>query len=134
MAIALVPQIEEVVSFNRMAARPDSRAVAYEWFSENFEEGTVVGSEVRIRGLPRGIVYEPVTPIYRRSLREWRDRGVSVFLLVDDSRDVPARNVRARLEQERFRARLVPLRRFSGFARGGRGPELVAYRLGDTGP
>ena len=129
VAIALVPQASQVVSFDRMRAELDSRASAYVWFSENFEEGTTVGSEVLIRGLPSGITYERVEPIHERSLSEWRDRGVSVFLLLDDWQTAAVRDTRTRLEREKFLARLVPLRRFSGLTQGFQGPGLAAYRL-----
>ena len=84
VAIALVPQVNMVISWDRMQAQPDSRALAYLWFLENFEEGTVVGSEVFIRGLPRGITYDRVEPIHQRLLSDWGDQEVSVFLLSDD--------------------------------------------------
>ena len=73
------------------------------------------------------------TPL-RRSLSEWRDRGVSVFLLTDDWQAAPERDMRTRLERERFQARLVPLRRFLGLEKGFQGPGLAAYRLAPQGP
>ena len=129
VAIALFPQADESFRFSRMYAQPDARASAYVWLAENFEEGTVVGSEVFIRGLPNGITYDRVEPVHQRSLAEWRAQGVSLFLLSDDWQRLAEGDPKARGAREQFQARLVPLRRFEGWAKGLQGPGLTAYGL-----
>lgn len=134
VSIALWPEASEVVRFDRMYAKPDSRALAYVWISENFEEGTVVGSEAFIRGVPRGVTFDRTEPILLRSMSEWRDRGVRVFLLSDEHQQVAERDEKSLEMRERFKSQLLPLRRFSGYAEGFQGPELTAYRLAPQAP
>lgn len=129
VAIALVPQVNKVVSWNRLQAQPDSRALAYLWFSENLEEGTVVGSEAWIRARPRGVTYDRAEPILQWSMPQWRDRGVRVFLLSDEHQQVAERDKETHRKRERFKSRLLPLRRFPGSAEGFQGPGLTAYQL-----
>jgi hypothetical protein len=134
VAIALVPQVNDVISWNRLQAQPDSRALAYMWFLENFEEGTVVGSEAWIRGRPHGVTYDRAEPILLRSMPEWRDRRVRVFLLSDEQQQEAERDKKTRRKRERFKSRLQPLRRFPGSAEGFRGPGLTAYQLAPRPP
>ena len=134
VTMALFPQAREVVSWNRLQTQPDSRALAYMWFLESFEEGTVIGSEALIRGRPSGVTYDRAEPILLRSIPEWRDRGVRVFLLSDEQQQEAERDKKTRRKRERFKSRLQPLRKFPGSAEGFRGPGLTAYQLARRPP
>ena len=129
VAIAVLPTAQESVQFDRMRAKPDSRAAAYVWLNDNYPEGTTVASEAWIRGVPRGVEFERAEPAHEVTLEEWRERGVDVVLFSTDWDKTLTRNQRATERRPVVRTHLRRLHYFPGYEDGLSGPGLTAYEV-----
>ena len=123
---SVAPTAIETVRWDRAQSRPDSRAAAYEWLNASFDEGTLVWSEVWIRGVPRGVRIEWKRELHVRGLRRLQRAGVDVVVLSDEE-DARAGQAAQARRRRRLRSALVPLRRFGGGEEGAAGPALTAY-------